>query len=586
MIYDQFQRLHPDIPRFREAGQPEFMTSQSVVTKPITSLLLVNKRISSEYRDTCEKRSGVIVSTYMDLLALNAEDEEEISLESAEKSSFIHMHAGDWINRLFFDDPDWSLWGLENWFAYWNSQMPNLDSMTVSIYLHLDSIESDVDRKELEDALEEFVDIVPKLRELKVIIMDNAMDWSTIERGPTSKKLLVHWTPSSACRPTLIDCPQRYAETCCQSLVRTSIFDSIDSSSDSSDSSSDSDDSIGDYYNSSRHSNQGDHSDHDDGDDSNESDDDDDDDKSKNNDGDDDAGNGSRGDADYDDKEYEENANEDANQDSDDLGSGGAGTTIDPKTKQAPSYFDFFALPSEIRDMIYDQPEMLEQETPLHHFEGIYYSSLPMGAIKPRTSLLLGNHQFSSEYKARCEGRSGLVISDRMSNFIYGGWAAEVGMSARAAENVAFMHIHVGDFMSHILYSASRIDVFEDWLEYWLPQMPKLETITVSLYTHPENFEDPEDQDLFMRHLERFVRRFDGLLAVEELTELKVILMKDAGQWQSKDEEKHLLVHWERASAAPPQLMYPPLKYEEKCCHDSFVNDTEVYDSLPHNWEH
>jgi hypothetical protein len=116
--------------------------------------------------------------------------------------------------------------------------------------------------------------------------------------------------------------------------------------------------------------------------------------------------------------------------------------------------------------------------------------------------------------------------------------------------------------------------------------MPKLETITVSLYTHPENFEDPEDQDLFMRHLERFVRRFDSLLAVEELTDLKVILMKDAGQWQSQDEEKYLLVHWERASAAPPQLMYPPLKYEEKCCHDSFVNDTEVYDSLPHNWEH
>lgn len=570
MIYDQFQRLHPDNPEFREGGRLEFMMSQPTTTKPITPLLLVNKRFNSEYRNACEKRLGVIVSSSIDNLAPGAEFEEEIYSWDAEKASFIHMHAGNWMNCRVLDDPEWTLGPLKDWLAQQDLQMPNLDSITVRIYLSLESSESAGGQKKLEDALQDFVS-APKLRELRVITIDDALDWRMSECGPDSKKLLVHWKPSGARELALIDPPQPYAETCCECLGP------LDSSTD--DLSNDSDDSSSHF---------GDVNDN-----GNFNDDDDDENDSEESDGDlesDDekvgAGNGFQGDADYDDKEYEENVNEDANQDSDDLGSGGAGTTSDPKTKQAPSYFNFFALPSEIRDMIYDQPEMLEQETPLHHFEGIYYSSLPMGAIKPRTPLLLVNHQFSSEYKARCEGRSGLVISDRMSNFIYGGWAAEVGMSARAAENVAFMHIHVGDFMSHILDSASRIDVFEDWLEYWLPQMPKLETITVSLYTHPENFEDPEDQDLFMRHLERFVRRFDSLLAVEELTDLKVILMKDAGQWQSKDEEKHLLVHWERASAAPPQLMYPPLKYEEKCCHDSFVNDTEVYDSLPHNWKH
>lgn len=65
LIYDQFQRLHPDTPRFREAGWPELMMSQPVTTKPITPLLLVNKMIGSEYKDACKERLGVIVSRYI-----------------------------------------------------------------------------------------------------------------------------------------------------------------------------------------------------------------------------------------------------------------------------------------------------------------------------------------------------------------------------------------------------------------------------------------------------------------------------------------------------------------------------------------
>jgi len=260
---------------------------------------------------------------------------------------------------------------------------------------------------------------------------------------------------------------------------------------------------------------------------------------------------------------------------------GGADTARTPGSNQAPSYFDFFGLPPEIRDMIYDQPEMLEQETPLYHFEGIYYSSPPMGAIKPHTPLLLVNRQFSSGYKARCEGRSGLVISDRMSCFLYGDWAAKVGMSARAAENASFMHIHVGAWKDPSeYYLRPELDVFRSWLEHWIPRMPELETITVVLYTYRENIEDPGDREDYGRIL-------NGLLtSVEELTQLRVIVMNDADEWQSKDEERHVFVDWKRRDAAPLQLMYPPLNYEEKCCHDSFVNDTEVYDSLPHDWEH
>jgi hypothetical protein len=194
--------------------------------------------------------------------------------------------------------------------------------------------------------------------------------------------------------------------------------------------------------------------------------------------------------------------------------------------------------------MTYDQPEMLDQEIPLYHFEGIYYSSLAMGATKPRTPLLLVNRQFNSEYTERREGRSGLVISDHLSCFIYGGWAAEVGMPPKAAAAASLLHIHVGAWTDHLDWLKPKLGLFEKWLAYWVPQMPKLESITVVLYTFRDNIEDPEDRADFIRPL-------TGLMSVELLTELKVVVMRDAEEWQSKDEEKRLFVGWKRGSDAP-----------------------------------
>ena len=240
MIYDQFQRLHPDTLMFSEAGQPEVMSSQPARSKPITSLLLVNKRIGSEYRDSCKKRLGWIVSSFMENLVRGGEYEEEIHSWFAERASFIHMHAGNWMNRHWIDDPEWTLSPLRGWLAHQQSQMPNLDSITISIYLRLGSIEKAEERKKLEEALEDFVSL-PKLRTLKVITMDNAIDWSTGDRGPSSKKLLYHWTSSDAHRPTLIDSPESYVETCCRRLGSSS-RDSEKSGSDFDDSRIHSDD--------------------------------------------------------------------------------------------------------------------------------------------------------------------------------------------------------------------------------------------------------------------------------------------------------------------------------------------------------
>lgn len=298
MIYDQFHRLHPDTPMFREAGQPELMTSHPVRTKPITRLLLVSKQISSEYKDTCWKRYGVIVSTYMDHLVLGSKLEETIQPWDA--NSFIHMHVGDWMNRHQFIHQQWTLSPLKDWLAHWDSQMPSLDSITVSIYLNLHGLDLAVERKNLEDTLRDFVS-VPKLKELKVVGMDDAIYFEVYERGWNSKRLLVHWTPSDAREPTLIDCPQPYAETCCGEDL-----DALDGDSEIPDDSSS-------YYG--------------DGNDSEESDGDfeSDDEKSE-------AGNGSHVNADNGDDECAKHADRDASEDSDGMSSGGEDTTGDSQT--------------------------------------------------------------------------------------------------------------------------------------------------------------------------------------------------------------------------------------------------------------
>lgn len=216
MVHDRFHRLHPDTPRLCEAGRPQLMISHAVRTKPITHLLLVNKQIGSEYRDACEKRFGVIVSNYLQFLDPAAELSEEIHSWNVEKASFIHMHAGDWMSSLLDDDHKWTLSSLTEWFAHWSSQMPKLDSITVSIYLSFDSVKQDEECEKLEAALRKFVSL-PKLMELKVITMNDGIDWRS-ERGPSSKSLLVHWTRNSAHKPTLIGFPPSYVEPCCKCL--------------------------------------------------------------------------------------------------------------------------------------------------------------------------------------------------------------------------------------------------------------------------------------------------------------------------------------------------------------------------------
>jgi hypothetical protein len=553
MIYEQFQRLHPETPMFDGAGRREPMITRSVKTKPITPLLLVNKRIGSEYRDACKKRSGVIVSEHLEYLLLSVRDEERICAR-AETASFIHMHAGNWMSHLWRDDPQWSLNPLKDWFEHWSSQMPKLDSITVSIYLSIDRLGQAEERRKLEEALEEFVSL-PRLKEIKVITMDNASHWEWRTRGPDSKKLLVHWTPSSVREPMLIDSPQPYVENCCECYVRHSSGDSNVSGSDSGDSNRDFDDPSGNTHGSSRRPDHGNDNGNDSYDDFEGSD--------ENN----DAGNGSNGDMGNSDRDDAENVDEDSNEDSDDMGSGGTDASGGSENNQAPSYFDFFGLPPEIRDMIYDQPSLLEKESPISYknSSGRVLVTDHIAATKPNVSLLLVSRQSSSEYKKRSQLSSGLFSTyEDIGQFFTGRpflfyTVPSLQISRRVVQEARFMHMHVGEwdpFDRLFLRGA-----LEDWLRLWGSQMPNLHTITVNIYLNRETVKDCP---------KTVKRMLTNLMSLDKLSQLKLIIMKEAVHWRWASGhgkwKKKTLVDWKRGDALTPQSLNPPVDYYETCC--------------------
>lgn len=74
----------------------------------------------------------------------------------------------------------------------------------------------------------------------------------------------------------------------------------------------------------------------------------------------------------------------------------------------SPPYFDFFGLPRELRDKIYEQPVLFERDwVPDRH--DLHFE---LEVRKLRTSLLLVDRQFHNEYRERCEAHQVLYVQD------------------------------------------------------------------------------------------------------------------------------------------------------------------------------
>jgi hypothetical protein len=257
-----------------------------------------------------------------------------------------------------------------------------------------------------------------------------------------------------------------------------------------------------------------------------------------------------------------DDADEDSGSDEDDRISNGDDVVSDAGPEQPASYFDFFGLPPELRDMIYDQPQLFETQTVISNCD-LYLTHI--AADKPCSSLLLVSKQIGSEYKRTCERRAGLSVVDNIHCFTSDG--QDVELPPMAAEEASFMHMHVeGWRLPSDSDGEDTLGMFKDWLQDWTDQTPNLETVTVNLNLYELAIQVPEDHD-------EMIKKLCGLVSLDLLTEIKVIAMEeDTGQWHSSVNPKKLLLDWKREDDVLPQFIDPVVGYAQTCCSHVFLD--------------
>jgi hypothetical protein len=161
-----------------------------------------------------------------------------------------------------------------------------------------------------------------------------------------------------------------------------------------------------------------------------------------------------------------------------------------------------------------------------------------------------------------------LFISEKLEHFT--SWKADMAIPPKAAKEATFMHIHAGEWCDPSdLFANMDLWSFKRWLSHHTSQMSKLENVSINLYTTKYNVEHPIVRDDFVRHM-------DSLTSVDQVTELRLIVMEEPEgwlMWRSKSAVKTLLAHWKRGRDDSPRVMDPRVDYEENCCGGSLASD-------------
>lgn len=248
------------------------------------------------------------------------------------------------------------------------------------------------------------------------------------------------------------------------------------------------------------------------------------------------------------DSEDGKDADKSGNGDEEDHDSSSTDEVVDAEPEPPASYFDFFGLPRELRNMIYEQPCMLVEQTlaPINEVRGDVF------AVKPRESLLLVNHQFKSEYMESCEGRLEVHYSANIFEFMFLNKGPAIPQ--KAAQQANFLHVRVG----HLLDDDSLPEQYESvkqWLELHNSRMPGLRSITIQCYT-----------EQVAKDSARIKTAMADFLELDKLDLCQFIFMEHPATWESLVQKKELLLQWKRGDSLPRAFNNPPLDFVEPCC--------------------
>lgn len=146
---------------------------------------------------------------------------------------------------------------------------------------------------------------------------------------------------------------------------------------------------------------------------------------------------------------------------------------VDVALESTTRYFDFFGLPRELRNMVYNQPAMLEEKT-LRPPDSPYNAEDSF-VRKPRSSLLLVNRQFCVEYRESCDGRVELYFSG--NHFVT---FDRSQVSRKVALEANILTLRFGGYCLPVRPGhCHRFDFLIPWIKKNRPLMPNLRSLTV-----------------------------------------------------------------------------------------------------------
>lgn len=258
-------------------------------------------------------------------------------------------------------------------------------------------------------------------------------------------------------------------------------------------------------------------------------------------------GDDSAGDGDDDNSDNSDDSDSDDSDNDDDPATENA--KRDTLSANANAYFDFFGLPREMRDMIYKQPGMLEEQIfemqprTRHDFWDIPSSLCAslLTTAHPRTSLLLVSRQFNKEYRSSYKDQLEFSIRERRDGF-------DVNSEPPAIlEKANIFKVEVALMRSLRSTFGGSVSAVEDWLAAWSSQLPALHTIDITIIT----------SDDAMRWSQLFPTRKPQLNSIAQLDKVKCVQVATMGT-------PHLLVKWTARDGPGVKLLETPIELPKR----------------------
>ena len=201
-------------------------------------------------------------------------------------------------------------------------------------------------------------------------------------------------------------------------------------------------------------------------------------------------------------------------------------------------FFDFFGLPRELRDKIYEQPVLFEYE----HLTMSSMSDLITKAKKLRTSLLSVSRQFRDEYTERCAGQQVLCMRD----YCWTNGDRAVSPPSNRAQLWAI------ELFMRFGFTLQNLRMLKAFLDLQTGPNKTVRSISIKLV-----FEDTPREEIESGSVRRAL---SDLLACGKVASMEVYLVESFWYWEEPGEPKFLIARWDRSDDMNIRFLTPAME--------------------------